>query len=499
MINQYSTFFSSDESIVYFCYLCPIKNSITMIESKNIEYKQRVTPELEKEVVAFLNANEGGFIYIGIDKTGKTIGVPDPDAVQLELKDRFKNNILPSCMGLFDILLEKRDDKNIVKIIVAGGYEKPYYIKKYGLSEKGAFIRIGSASEPMPSRQIEELFTKRTRYSIGKIRSPKKDLRFQQLQIYYQSMGKPLNEQFARNLELLNDDNDYNYVAYLMNDINNISVRVARYAGTNQIDLVQNEEYGHESLIKATQQVLDKLNLENRTFTKITYKQRLERRLWNPVALREAVINAFVHNDYTYEVAPKFEIFKDRLVITSCGGLPYGISQEEFFSGTSIPRNKELMRIFRDVELVEHLGSGIPRILQSYSKESFKFMENTLRVIFPIDEDLQALMEEEAQATPQVPPKYPPSTPQDTPQVPRKYPASTPQVKELLKVFKDIHNREDLQNLLNLSDREYFRKNYLNPAIEQGFVALTIPDKPTSKNQKYYLTDKGKEFLKTLK
>ena len=290
-----------------------------MIESKNIEYKRQVTPELEKEVVAFLNTNEGGFIYIGIDKTGKTIGVPNPDTVQLELKDRFKNNILPSCMGLFDILLEKRDDKNIVKIIVAGGYEKPYYIKKYGLSEKGAFIRIGSASEPMPSRQIEELFTKRTRYSIGKIKSPKKDLRFQQLQIYYQSMGKTLNEQFARNLELLNEDGDYNYVAYLMNDINNISVRVARYAGTNQVDLIQNEEYGHESLIKATQQVLDKLNLENRTFTKITYKQRIERRLWNPVALREAVINAFVHNDYTYEVAPKFEIFKDRLVITSCG------------------------------------------------------------------------------------------------------------------------------------------------------------------------------------
>ena len=202
-----------------------------MIESKKIEYKRQVTPELEKEVVAFLNTNEGGFIYIGIDKTGKTIGVPNPDAVQLELKDRFKNNILPSCMGLFDILLEKRNDKNVIKIIVAGGYEKPYYIKKYGLSEKGTFIRIGSASEPMPSRQIEELFTKRTRYSIGKIKSPKKDLRFQQLQIYYQSMGKTLNEQFARNLELLNEDGDYNYVAYLMNDINNIgeSSTLCRY------------------------------------------------------------------------------------------------------------------------------------------------------------------------------------------------------------------------------------------------------------------------------
>ena len=75
-----------------------------MIETKNIEYKQQVTPELEKEVVAFLNAKEGGVIYIGIDKTGKTIGVLEPDAVQLELKDRFKNSILPTWMGLFDIL-----------------------------------------------------------------------------------------------------------------------------------------------------------------------------------------------------------------------------------------------------------------------------------------------------------------------------------------------------------------------------------------------------------
>ena len=469
-----------------------------MLETKHIEYKQKATPELEKEVVAFLNS-EGGAIYIGIDKEGHTVGVTSPDTLQLELKDRFKNNIVPSCMGLFDILAEKREGKDVVKIIVLMGYERPYYIKKYGLSEKGAFIRIGSASEPMPVKQIEALFVKRTLNSIARIRSPKKDLSFQQLHIYYQSKGKTLNEQFAKNLELLNDDGDYNYVAYLMNDINNISVRVARYAGTNQVDLVQNEEYGHESLIKATQQVLDKLNLENRTFTKITYKQRIERRLWNPVALREAVINAFVHNDYTYEVAPKFEIFKDRLVITSCGGLPYGISQEEFFSGTSIPRNKELMRIFRDVELVEHFGSGIPRILQSYPKESFKFMENTLRVIFPIDEDLQALMEEEAQVTPQVPPKYPPSTMQ----VPCKYHASTMQVtmqvKDLLNILEEVSYREEIQEKLGLKNRDYFRKNYLNPAIEQGFVALTIPDKPTSSKQQYYLTDKGKEFLKTLK
>ena len=137
--------------------------------------------------------------------------------------------------------------------------------------------------------------------------------------------------------------------------------------------------------------------------------------------------------------------------------------------------------------------------MQSYSKESFKFMENTLRVIFPIDEDLQALMEEEAQATPQVPRKYPASTPQ----VPRKYHASTMQVtmqvKDLLNILEEVSYREEIQEKLGLKNRDYFRKNYLNPAIEQGFVALTIPDKPTSSKQQYYLTDKGKEFLKILK
>lgn len=435
-------------------------------ENKHIEFKQKVTPELEKEVVAFLNSNEGGVIYIGIDKNGVPVGIKNPDQEQLLIKDRLKNSILPSCMGLFDLVIEKKEAKDIIKIIVAGGYEKPYYVKKYGLSEKGAFIRVGSSAEPMPTRQIEQLFSKRIRNSIGNMKSPKQALQFQQLHIYYQSIGKALNEQFARNLELLTEEESYNYVAYLMSDINNISVKVARYQGLNRVDLVESNEYGYESLIKATHQVLDKLNLENRTLTKITAKERKEQRLWNAIALREAVINAFVHNDYTKEVAPKFEIFEDRLEITSFGSLPEGLSKDEFFEGYSIIRNKELMRIFKDLDLVEQLGSGIPRILQAYSEDCFHFSENFLRITF--------LSTEAVTPTQQV-------TQQDT-----------QQVNELLKVFRGVHSRSELQEMLGLSDRENFRKNYLQPAVEAGLVALTIPDKPTSRNQKYYLTEKGK-------
>ena len=453
-----------------------------MPETNRIEYKQKLTGDLEKEVVAFLNYHEGGLIYIGIDKNGKAVGVSDSDGVTLKIKDRLKNNILPSCMGLFDVVHEERDGNEIIKIIVASGPEKPYYLKKYGMSEKGCYIRTGTAAEPMPVKMIEELFSKRTRNSIGKITSPRQDLTFEQLKIYYESAGITLNKQFARNLELLTEDGKFNYAAYLLADRNNLSIKVAKYNGTGRSDLVESNEYGQESLIKATKQVLDKIEVANINLTKITSRERENTRLWHPVALREAVINAFVHNDYSKEIPPKFEIFSDRIEITSAGGLPEGLSQTEFFEGFSVPRNKELMRVFRDLDLVEQLGSGVPRILDVYSRDCFTFSDNFLRMAFPSPEM------DYSGDTPQV-------TPHDTPQV---SPQVSPHVDQLIKVLEGDMSRDEILEALDLSDRKNLRENYLNPAFAAELIKYTLPDKPKSKHQKYRLTEKGKAYKKIL-
>jgi predicted HTH transcriptional regulator len=209
------------------------------------------------------------------------------------------------------------------------------------------------------------------------------------------------------------------------------------------------------------------LELENKTISKITPKERIDTRLWNAVALREAIINAIIHNDYTREIPPKFEIFSDRLEITSYGGLFEGMTQEDFFDGLSLPRNKELMRVYKDLGMVEQLGSGVPRIMQAYSKDCFKFSENYLRMVFPATE----------QVTTQV-------TTQVTAQV-------TAQVEELIKVFTGEHTRQELQDKLNLANREHFRKNYLQTALDENLIELTIPEKPNSSKQKYRLTEKG--------
>ncbi len=359
-----------------------------MKESYRVELKLTLTDSLEKEVVAFLNSREGGIVYIGIDDDGVPQGVNDSDAMQLQIKDRLKNNIHPTCMGLFDIIGEEMNNKDVVKIIVASGPEKPYYLKKQGMSEKGCFIRVGTAAEPMQSRMIESLFARRTRNSIGRIRSNQQKLKFEQLKIYYEESGKRLNSKFATNLGLLTEDEAFNYVAFLMSDINSISIKVAKYKGKDRVQLVESNEYGYCSIIKATKQVLDKIELENKTKSRITSKERIDTRLWNAIAIREAIVNAIVHNDFSHEIVPKFEIFDDRIEITSAGSLPDMLSQEEFFEGFSIPRNQEMMRIFKDLDLVEHLGSGIPRILKVYPKECFKFTENFLRMTFPNAWDL---------------------------------------------------------------------------------------------------------------
>lgn len=135
--------------------------------------------------------------------------------------------------------------------------------------------------------------------------------------------------------------------------------------------------------------MLNRVEVENTIFTKIGYPLREERELLDSTAMREAIINAAVHNDYSYGATPKLEFFSDRVEITSMGGLPYGVDEEDFFSGFSVPRNKEIMRVFRDLEIVEQLGSGIPRILKAYGKEAFEIRKSLVRVILRFAEPLQ--------------------------------------------------------------------------------------------------------------
>ncbi len=358
-----------------------------MSESSTVEYKFKLNDSLEKEVVAFLNSETGGRIYIGVDDLGKPVGVVNVDSCQLQIKDRLKNNISPACLDFCSVSLAVLDGVEVVVLDVRSGLRRPYFLRRFGMCPSGCFSRVGSSCEPMSEEEISRLYVSRLKNTLTQIPSPAPQLTHRQLKIYYEGIGKPLNEQFLSTLQLLTPEGKPNYAAYLLSDSPQVFFRVAKYEGVDRVVLLESDEFGGCSLMKAFDMVFDRLTVENKTFAKITPKKREERRLIDSLALREAVLNAFVHNDYSYSATPKFEFFSDRLEITSAGGLPFGMSSEELFSGVSVPRNPELARVFRDLEYIEVFGSGVPRILRVYGSSAFEVSRNFIRVVLPFSKD----------------------------------------------------------------------------------------------------------------
>ena len=434
-------------------------------ETNRIENKEQLNEDFEQEVIAFLNYKEGGIIYVGINKNGQVVGVEDVDLTQLQIKDRIKNNIQPSTLGLFDVTVETIDNKEVIKVIISSGTEKPYYLRKKGRTPEGCYIRVGSSKERMTERMIDDMYAKRIKNTLKEIDSPRQELTFNQLKIYYEEHGLKLNDNYLQNLDLLTSEGKYNYNAFLLADENNVSIKLVKYVGTNKLELLENLEFGNRCLITATQRILDRLDVENTTYAKIEYFGRKEQEKIDSKALKEAVINAIVHNDYSYGNSPIIELYSDRIEITSAGGLPQELSQEEFLEGVTAPRNKELIRVFKDVDLIENIGSGVLRILDAYDKSCFKFMEHFLRVSFNYKEN---------------PFEY-----EDTAKTKSsKLAVSEEQILQLCKTEKSL---KEIAQHFGYKDVYKFKNNYINKLIEQDKLQMTIPDKPKSRNQKYII------------
>lgn len=352
---------------------------LDVLEDKRNEFKMKLNDTLEKEVIAFLNT-DGGNIFIGVDDEGNINELNNIDLLQRTIKD----NIMPSTQGLYDVVVREKNEKKYIQVVVAKGNQRPYYLKGMGMTPDSCFIRVGSAVESMNQETILNLFSNRARHSLKNIKSPMKELEFKTLKIYYEEKGFEINDNFLKKLDLYTEDKEFNYMAYLLSDNNHVSVQFAKYDGDDVYNLIENEDYGFCSLVKITDNILNKIKLENKTFTKIETRRK-EIKRFDYDAVKELVTNALVHNDWSNGYTPKFEIFDNKLVISSNGGIQEGVTQEEFLKGFSNPRNPELMRIFRDLDFVEQLGTGIQRVLKTYKENIFEFFPNHIRVTIPFN------------------------------------------------------------------------------------------------------------------
>ena len=223
-------------------------------------------------------------------------------------------------------------------------------------------------------------------------------------------------------------------------------------------------------------------------------------------AVTEAIVNAIVHRDYSSTGSVQVMLFRDRLEIWNPGTLPKGLTVEKLKQPhRSMPTNPLLAHPVYLAGYIEQVGTGTTDLSNRCVKHGLlqpTFVQN--------DDFLTTIYRATHQDTPQdnlttpqdnslnnnmlgvFTPQDGIFTPQDTLQ---DNCVITPQVIRLCRVMGDKElATQQLMKILSLDDRENFRLNYLQVALNLKFIEMTIPDKPTSKNQKYRLTEKGKKL-----
>ena len=357
-----------------------------IIESDKIELKEKYADSICKDIEAFLNT-DGGVIYIGIANDSSIVGVDNIDDISRKISDIITDQIEPSPVDLIKNEIVFVEGKTVLKISVQKGICNLYCIKKYGFSSNGCHLRIGATCKSMTVAQIKIRYQKNFIDNDLMIITPARygEISFKTLKVYYAEKGYHLDEDsYKKNLNLIMNNGEYNQLAELLSDYNNIPFNVVKFSGLDKSAISEKTNYGSQCILFVYENIRNRLISENVTVVNTKVRPRKDINLYNLDVVNEALLNAIVHNDYNIS-EPLVSLFIDRLEILSHGGLPKGLTEDEFYKGISKPRNNMLMRVFHDIGLVEHTGHGIPSIIKIYGKEAIEIHETYVNVIIPYD------------------------------------------------------------------------------------------------------------------
>ncbi len=350
------------------------------METEVVEFK-KTTGELKEGMISLasmLNKNGKGTLYFGVKNDGEVVGQQIGDRTMREISQGIVNAVKPQVIPT--IITELCEDKNIIKVTVEGD-EKPY--SAYGKY----YMRSADEDREITPQQLRSLMLSISD-SIVNMEANNQELTFDQLKTLYAGNNLTLRENtFQQNLNLLTRSGAYNLMAGLLADANSYSIKVAVFRGTNKTDLIKRNEYGYKCMLVAVKQVLDYMEALNDTAVEMGGSLRRESKLFDFPCFREAWLNACLHNRWSRQTPPAVYMFDDRIEIISVGGLPEGLTLEEFFEGKSKPVNLELQQIMVQLDYIEQTGHGVPLIVSRYGKEVFDITENFITVTIPLEKN----------------------------------------------------------------------------------------------------------------
>ena len=361
-----------------------------MRESKNLEFKESVTNTFLKTVSAFANYGTGKILF-GVMDNGVVKGIENPEKVCLDIENRINDSLDP----VPEYILEINERTSVITLTVSEGLHKPYLYKAK------AYRRNDSATVPVDRLSLTRLILEGQNLSFEESVARNQELHFAVLERKLKTVLRLENvtPDTLKTLELYKDGEGFTVAAELLADQNSFSgIDMIRFGDSINI-LLDRELHERESILTQYDAALS-MYRKYYQYEQINGSERETVILIPEAAYREAVANALVHRTWDVETNIHVEMFPDKIEITSPGGLPQGVTEEEYLrGGLSVLRNRIIGNLFFRLHLIERFGTGIRRIKESYKdndrKPIFEVFENSIKIMLPVMDACNALTADE--------------------------------------------------------------------------------------------------------
>lgn len=361
-----------------------------MRESKTVEFKTSVSSSFLKTVSAFANYG-GGTIYFGVADDGSTVGLQDPVQACLDIENRINDSISP----VPEFALMTHAETSTVELRVMPGAATPY------LYRAKAYKRADSATVEVDRVELTRLTLAGSNLHFEQLPAENQDLAFTYLGAALQAeLGlEEFNTDTLKTLNLLSSTSGYNNAAAILADQSTFpGIDVARFGESVSVILRRATYEGASVLAEFDEAV--RLFKDAYCYELVKDIHRIAVETIPISAFREALANAVVHRMWDIAARVRVSMYPDRVEISSPGGLPTGMSEEEYLCGrVSVMRNPILANVFYRLNIIEAFGTGVIRIKKAYegsaTKPEFVISENSITVILPLVREDNNLTEDQ--------------------------------------------------------------------------------------------------------
>lgn len=349
-----------------------LNDYLNLEESKTFELKRDLSSAkgIVKTIVAFSNTS-GGTLLIGIKDDRTVSGLNNLKEDEEQLTNLISDSISPQILPEIDILSWR--DRNVLRVTVYPGPSRPYFVSSIG-KDDGTYVRVGSTNRKADKGVIESLI----RYSLGRSFDEEPVSEVSSEAIDFRAASELFEtSRTIREKDLLTLKVFMKLSGKLIPTVGGILLfgkkrdkmfpdawlQCGRFSGEDRSKISDSVEY-RDHLPRLPYHAMDFLRKHMRTAFHIGAVEHEERRSFPLTALREAVVNAVVHADYSMRGAPvRLSIFDNRIEVENPGLLQFGLTIDELRNGVSVLRNRVIGRVFKELGLIEQWGSGIQRMI----------------------------------------------------------------------------------------------------------------------------------------